>query len=234
MEETVKQENFILSGIPAILYGSPSESVYLFLHGKMGRKEEGEAFAQVVCPKGWQVLSIDLPEHGDRAGEAGFDPWHVVPELRGVLAYAQARWPRVGLRATSLGAWFAMVAFLTEPLDRALFLSPVTDMVGLIEKMMDWAGVSEEALAQAGELPTDFGETLSWRYLQYARAHPVDDWNTPTAILYGETDHLTAPAAMGAFAAHPNRHLTIMPGGAHWFHTPEQLDFLRQWEAKNT
>ena len=157
MEKTVKQEYFTLSGIPAILYGTPSESVYLFLHGKMGRKEEGEAFAQVVCPKGWQVLSIDLPEHGERAGEAGFDPWHVVPELRGVLAYAQARWHRIGLQATSLGAWFAMVAFAGTPLDRALFLSPVVDMAGLIEKMMGWAGVSEEALAQAGELPTDFG-----------------------------------------------------------------------------
>jgi hypothetical protein len=27
--------------------------------------------------------------------------------------------------------------------------------------------------------------------------------------------------------------ITIMPGGEHWFHTPEQLAFLKAWE-KNT
>ena len=29
-----------LPGIPAILYGKPSDKVYLYLHGKYGRKEE--------------------------------------------------------------------------------------------------------------------------------------------------------------------------------------------------
>ena len=234
MENAVKQENFTLFEIPAILYGKHSEKLFLFLHGKMGCKEEGAAFARVVCPKGWQVLSLDLPEHGARAQEPGFDPWHVVPELQRVLAYAQERWPSVALRATSLGAWFAMVAFAGAPLEGALFLSPVVDMAGLIETMMGWAGVSEAALAQAGELPTDFGETLSWRYLQYARAHPVSGWAVPTAILYGEKDPLTTPATIEAFAQRPGRRLTVMPGGEHWFHTPEQLAYLETWEAQNT
>ena len=62
----MKIEPFEIDGIPAILYGEPSKQGYLFLHGQMGCKEEAEAFARVVCPKGIQVLSIDLPGHGAR------------------------------------------------------------------------------------------------------------------------------------------------------------------------
>lgn len=59
-------EQVLIGTIPAVLYGAPAEQGYLFLHGQMGHKEEAEAFAQVVCPKGYQVLSIDLPGHGAR------------------------------------------------------------------------------------------------------------------------------------------------------------------------
>ena len=52
-------EQVLIGTIPAVLYGAPAEQGYLFLHGQMGHKEEAEAFAQVVCPKGYQVLSID-------------------------------------------------------------------------------------------------------------------------------------------------------------------------------
>ena len=48
-------------GIPAVLYGAPSSRVWLCLHGKCGFKEEAASFAELACPKGWQVLAIDLP-----------------------------------------------------------------------------------------------------------------------------------------------------------------------------
>lgn len=41
------------ASVPAVLYGFPSPQVWLCLHGKGGRKEEAESFAQVVCSKGW-------------------------------------------------------------------------------------------------------------------------------------------------------------------------------------
>ena len=59
------------ASVPAVLYGSPSPQVWLCLHGKGGHKEEAESFAQVVCPKGWQVLAIDLPGHGARSDRSG-------------------------------------------------------------------------------------------------------------------------------------------------------------------
>ena len=55
----------------------------------------------------------------------------------------------------------------------------------------------------------------------------------PTEILYGEFDELTALKTMEDFARAQGAGLTVMPGGEHWFHTPEQMRFLDNWIQKN-
>ena len=113
-------------------------------------------------------------------------------------------------------------------IDRAYFISPVVDMEQLILNMMQWAQVTEPELAEQQEIPTEFGETLSWRYLLYVRAHPIV-WQVPTRILYGGQDHLTDLETISAFSEQTGAELTVMPGGEHWFHTEEQLRFLDNW-----
>ena len=226
---------FQIEHIPAVLYGAESEGVYLFVHGKCGQKEEAKDFAGTVCPRGWQVLGIDLPEHGSRKDETeAFDPWHAVPELQTVLAYARSRWSHVALRANSIGAWFSMLACQGEPPEKALFVSPILDMERLIGRMMQWVGVTEGELEARKTAETGFGETLSWRYLQYAKAHPMEIWPCPTAILYGERDNLTPRQEAEAFARRFCCDLTVMEDGEHWFHTPEQLEVLHRWEKAHT
>ena len=141
------------------------------------------------------------------------------------------RWQHTALRCTSLGAWFSLLAFAGERLEQALFVSPVVDMEGLIRDMMGWAGVSEAQLEAAGELDTPFGETLSWPYLQYVRAHPVSRWPTPTALLYASGDAMLRRTAVEDFARRFGGALTVLEGGEHWFHTPEQLAALHRWES---
>ena len=48
----MKTQQFMIGQIPAVLYGEHAEQLWLFLHGQMGHKEEAEAFAKTVCPKG--------------------------------------------------------------------------------------------------------------------------------------------------------------------------------------
>ena len=55
--------------IPAVLYGEPAPNIWLFVHGQGGNKTEAAAFAALAAPTGWQVLGIDLPEHGDCTGD---------------------------------------------------------------------------------------------------------------------------------------------------------------------
>ena len=218
--------------IPALLWGGPAPRVWLYVHGKGGSKEEGEGFATAACPTGAQVLALDLPEHGARRGSpVPLVPWAVVPELRALLDYAQTRWETVALRCTSLGAWFSLLAFGEVRLEKALFVSPVLDMEALIGDMMAWAGVDEDQLRTRGEIPTAFGETLSWRYLQYVRAHRVRAWPTPTALLRAQGDTLVREETVREFLRRFGGTLTVEPEGEHWFHTPEQLAALRRWEA---
>ena len=67
----MKTEALKIKGVPALVWGEPADRLYLYIHGKLGCKEEAEAFARIACLKGWQVMSFDLPGHGERQGEAG-------------------------------------------------------------------------------------------------------------------------------------------------------------------
>lgn len=228
------RETYIRIGnTPAILLGEPSEQIYLFVHGKSGCKEEAKDFARLDCLKEWQILSVDLPEHGERKDETNaFDPWHVVPELKHVMEYMKVRWKRIALRANSIGAWFSMLSFPDEALYRCLFVSPILDMEQLIKDMMQWASVSEKELEQKKEIRTVFGETLSWKYYEYAKQHSIQKWDVPTSILYAGEDTLTQKHTVDAFTDHFHCSLAVMEHGEHWFHTKEQLQFLKNWETE--
>ena len=176
----MKKQNLTLAGVPAILYGERSRKMYLYVHGKNGCKEEAERFANTACAAGWQVLAIDLPEHGARKDRPEqLLPWAVVPEIQAVYARMQPVWPHIRLYGVSIGAWLAMQALRAEKLEKALLVSPVVDMETLILSMMQGAHVTEEQLKAAGEIPTEMGETLSWPYLCWVREHPLQ-WHTPT------------------------------------------------------
>ena len=127
-----------------------------------------------------------------------------------------------------LGAVEALTKNTVAREELILALSGISDMERLIGDMMRWTNVTERELAEKGEIPTAFGETLSWDYLCYVRAHPVS-WQVPTHILYGEHDNLTSIETISAFAERNGAALTVMPGGEHWFHTEEQMQFLDDW-----
>lgn len=228
--EKIKLE---IAGIPAVLYGKRSRRVYLYVHGKNGSAAEAARFARTACPAGWQVLAVDLPEHGTRKNSPEkLVPWVVTRELQTVYARMQPVWKHIRVYGVSIGAWFAMQALQTQTPEKALLVSPVVDMEKLILDLMQQAGVTEEQLRTAGEIPTDFGETLSWPYLCWVREHPLH-WHGRTQVLYGDRDALTSRTMIERFRQESGAHLTIMEGGEHWFHTPVQMAVLQTWEETN-
>lgn len=230
----MENHNITINGVPAVLWGKQSQRLFLYIHGKGGNKEEAAAFSEIVCQRDFQVLSIDLPEHGQRKSEIDtFNPWHVVPELKMVMSYAKNHWQNISLYANSIGAWFSMLSFGNETLENCLFVSPVVDMKQLVSKMMKWANVSEIQLQHELIIPTDFGETLSWNYWKYILENPIVKWKFPTQILYGEFDNLIDRDIIESFSHKFKCGLTVMENGEHWFHTPKQLDVLNDWVEKN-
>ena len=179
------------------------------------------------------MLAVDLPEHGTRKNSPEkLVPWVVTRELQAVYARMQPVWKHIRVYGVSIGAWFAMQALQTQTPEKALLVSPVVDMEKLILDLMQQAGVTEEQLHAAGEIPTAMGETLSWPYLCWVREHPLH-WKVPTQVLYADTDPLTGHTAMERFRQQTGAHLTILEGGEHWFHTETQLAALQSWEEHN-
>ena len=194
--------------------------VMLYIHGKGGSVGEADRL-RAICP-GFDVLGVDY------RGEL---PWEAAPQIAAAYDEARRQYDHIVLLANSIGAYFAMLALGDQAPDRALFVSPVLDMERLILDMMSWAGVSEQALCERGEVPTDFGETLSWEYLSYVREHPIA-WQAPTEILYAGGDHLVSRQSVERFAAEHGAGLTVLEDGEHWFHTKAQLAFLDNWVKK--
>lgn len=194
----------------------------VYLHGKGGNAREAERYRALL--PGWRVTGLDYRAQ---------TPWEAREEFLAYFKAARRDGTKVLVIANSIGAFFAMQALDETRVDRALFVSPVVDMEQLIETMMAGEGITEPELRQRGEIKTEFGETLSWRYLQDVRQHPIR-WRVPTAILYGSGDALMPRETVEAFARRTGATLTVMEGGEHWFHTKAQMQFLDAWVRANT
>ena len=189
----------------------------LYAHGKGGSAAESEHY-KALFPD-CTVEGIDY---------RGNTPWEAGEEIRAAVEAVYYDNQDIILIANSIGAYFAMHAHIEAYIQKAFFISPVVDMEALIGELMRAAQLSEAQLKEQGTIPTDFGEDLSWEYLCFVRNHPLR-WQVPTAILYGEEDTLTCEKAIKSFAAETGASLSVMQGGEHWFHTPEQMQFLDNW-----
>ena len=192
-------------------------SVLVYIHGKNGSADEAEIYKPVFSE--YEVIGLDYKAE---------TPWQAKAEFPKLFDEICEGSDNVILIANSIGAYFAMHSLDDKKINKAYFISPIVDMERLILDMMKWAGVGEKELAQRGEIKTDFGKTLSWEYLCYVREHQIE-WHIPTEILYCENDGLTSLETITAFAERTGAGLTIMPGGEHWFHTDEQMRFLKEW-----
>lgn len=231
-EFLMERQPLKIGGIPSLLWGEPSQRLVIAVHGSGSHKADRpiELLARQAVARGGQVLSFDLPEHGDRKQEPLLcKVQNCVGELAAVMEYAKGRWGRVGLFAVSMGAYFSLLAYGGEALEGAWFLSPVVDMRHLIETMMEWFQVTEERLRREGAVPTPMGQTLYWDYYCYVKDHPIRAWSAPTHILSGERDELCQRDTLEDFARQFHCHLEIVPEGEHYFHTDEQLRAFQQW-----
>lgn len=194
-----------------------SKKKVIYVHGKGGSAAEASHYASIFTE--CEVIGFDYRSE---------TPWEAKTEFPEYFGKESAAGDGVVLVANSIGAFFSLYSLNEALVGSAYFISPVVDMERLIRDMMTWAGVTEEELEKKEEIPTSFGETLSWRYLRYVRENPIR-WQVPTHILYGEHDNLTSLETISDFAKKHRASLTVMKGGEHWFHTEEEMRFLDEW-----
>lgn len=228
--------NLTIEGIPAILWGEPSDKLFIAVHGNMSSKEDDAIviFAEEAIDKGYQVISFDLPEHGDRKDEDyACKVQNCVSDLNAIERYARTISSHISVFACSMGSYFSLLAYRDFPLEQCLFLSPVLNMERIISNMMAWFNVSEDRLKVEKEIETPIGQTLYWDYYCYVKSHPINTWNKPTAILYGSDDNLSEYDVVLDFAKRYHCKLQVLEHGEHYFHTEEQLRFFRLWLRDN-
>ncbi|MGN0667414.1 MAG: alpha/beta hydrolase [Huintestinicola sp.] len=193
------------------------DRLIIYVHGKGGSAEEAKHY-QPLFPKD-DVIGFDYRSQF---------PWDAKSEFSDLYDSYSKGYDSVILVANSIGAYFSMSSLAEKNISQALLVSPIVDMEKLITDMMIWSSISENELRSRKEIPTNFGETLSWEYLCYVRQHPIR-WSIPTSILYGRRDNLTSIATITEFSDKIGADLTVMNEGEHWFHTDEQMIFLDNW-----
>jgi hypothetical protein len=230
------KQNFQIENIPAILWGDKSDKLFVVVHGNMSNKADDSiiVFAEEATSVGYQVLSFDLPQHGDRKGDTYVcKVQNCVQDLNTIMSYAKSLSNNISIFACSMGAYFSLLEYSHELLKQCLFLSPVVNMERIINSIMTWFNVSEDRLKTEKEISTPIGQTLYWDYYCYVKEHPIVAWNNPTSILYGSEDNLCKFDVVSTFAKRFNCNLQVMENGEHYFHTEEQLQYFRQWLKKH-
>lgn len=193
------------------------KTAVVYIHGKGGSAAEAEHYKNIF-PDG-EVIGFDYKSE---------TPWEAKDEFLRFFTEMKTRFDKILLIANSIGAYLVMSSPVGRFIDKAYFISPVVDMKKLICNMMTAAGITEAELCEKSEIETNFGETLSWRYLCHARKNP-SEWKVSTYVLYGENDNLTSLETISAFCEKSGAVLSVMKGGEHWFHTEKQLEFLDNW-----
>lgn len=229
----MKTQNIKINNITAIIWGKQSDKVYIHVHGKMSCKENAEQFAQIAEKKGFQTISFDLPEHGERSNsDYRCDIWNAMNDLSLIADYAFSKWKDVSLFACSLGAYFSLNTYVDKKFSKCLFQSPMLDMEYMIRQMFQWYDVSEERLFLEKEIPTPF-ETLRWDYFQYVLTHPIVNWDVQTSILYGGKDNLQPMEIIQTFTDAHHSKLTVSENSEHPFMQPEDMEIVSKWLEDN-
>lgn len=205
----MKKVETTIGSVSALVLGEKTDKVYLFIHGNSGSKEEAIPFAEIAIPKGYQVIGIDLPVMGK--------PWNVLEKIEQVKNYLKDNYTSINLRANSIGSYYSLMAFQREKVDRALLVSPILDMRTYID-VKDARGHN----VKDGE------------YYKFVFDNPIDSWTVEqTHILRPDIDLIVPEEVYNCFIPRHKCSVTVMKGGEHWFHTEEQLSFLKEWEEEH-
>lgn len=229
----MKITKFYIGKIPVIIWGAKSDKIYIYVHGKKDNKESAESLAIIAESKGYQTISFDLPEHGERKDENyRCDIFNGIFDLKQIGSYVFANWKDVSLFACSLGAYFSLQAYKNNIFHKCLFLSPIVDMEYLIKRMFLWFDVTEEMLFIKREILTPI-DILSWDYYQYIKNNPIVKWNSCTYILYGGKDNLQSLQVIKNFAMFNHVILTISKHSEHSFIKNEDDEVVKKWLCNN-
>ena len=226
----MNRKELVIQSIPCLLWGEKSNKVYIYVHGK-GSSKEGhlaKIIADVVIKKGYQLLSFDLPEHGQRTDEKRCDVFDGVKDLELILDEISNHFDEICVFGCSIGAYFSLQTLMNYKISKCLFLSPIIDMEYLISQMFVWFNVDVIMLEREKEIQTPI-DPLRYDYYCYVKNHPLKQWTIPTSILYGAKDNLQTLEIMRKFEEKYQTHLEVSNNSEHAFMGESDDQIIKNW-----
>ena len=182
-------EEFVLDGIPALRWGKPGGRAVVGVHGQFSNKLDPvmSQCGDVIASRGDQLITFDLPTHGDRQDDKAFTAMAANPEVRAFAQLARSQSTEVGLLASSIGAYFSLCDTPVGTFERAWLVSPLINLEYYIRDVMAEYSVTDEQLEVETVIDTPRA-VLEWPYLRFVEDHPArpDHVNQPQEK---ENDH---------------------------------------------
>lgn len=222
-------EELVLDGIPALRWGEPGGRAVIGVHGQFSNKRD-PIMAQcgdVIASRGDQLITFDLPTHGDRQDDKAFNPMEASPEVRTFAQLARSQSTEIGLLANSIGAYFSLCDTPAGTFERAWLVSPLLDLEYYIWDMMAEYSVTNEQLEAETEINTPRG-VLEWPYLRFVEKHPAR-LDIPSWIIRGDQDEVVPLGTLSRFVGAPGVELVQIEGGQHFLGRPPYLDTVMAW-----
>lgn len=199
-----------------------TKKVAVYIHGLYGSSEEYQDY--LFLNKEYDVVGLDYQDG---------NPWELKDAIQKEFIKLTKNYKEVVVIASSIGAFYAYEYLSDFDIKHAFFISPIADMFQTIFRIMMEYRVSDKELKEKKEIKLDNGQTLSYDFYQYVSNYK-DHWNVPTDILYGEHDNMVYIENIADFLAHhPHARLTIKQESEHYFHTPKEKEFIKEWILRN-
>ncbi len=199
-----------------------NKKVVVYIHGLYGSANEAENYSYLKDE--YDVVGLDYQDG---------NPWELEDAIRNKFIKLTKSYKEVVIIANSIGAYYAYEYLSDFDIKRAFFISPLASMYQIILNIMMSKDIYLEELKEQRLINIDDKTTISYEYLKYLENHK-DNWEVPTEILYGERDNVVYIENIADFLAdHPNARLTIKKGAEHYFHTPDEKDFIKNWILRN-
>lgn len=222
-------EELLLDGIPALRWGEPGGRAVIGVHGQFSNKHDPvmARCGDVIASRGDQLISFDLPAHGDRQDDKAFNPMEASPEVRAFARLARSQSTEVSLLANSIGAYFSLCDTPAGTFERAWMVSPLLDLEYYIRDIMAEYSVTDEQLEAQTVIDTPRG-VLERSYLRFVEEHPAR-LNAPSWIIRGDQDEVVPLNALSRFVGAPGVELVQVEGGQHFLGQPPHLDTVVAW-----
>lgn len=199
------------------------KKVVVYIHGRNGSAKEAKDYN--FLKDRYDVVGLDYKDG---------NPWELKDVIQNEFKKLTDGYDEVIVVANSIGAFYACEYLSNnKKIKKAFFISPIVSMFQQVVDLMEMYGIKDKELKERGLIELDDGNVLSFDFYQHV-ANEEDNWKVPTEILYGAYDQVVYTGSMMEFLEdHPNARLTVKSDAEHYFYTPEEKRFIKNWILKS-